>query len=279
MSQGDPSDPLASDARAAGPVIAAWPGRTELAYSIGTLVTDPAQYDAMRRSFMAGGFGEPDCEFLAIDNTGATQTSAYAGLNRVLSAARGRYVVACHQDVRLIDDGRVTLDRLLAALERADPAWAVAGNAGGVMPGQLALRITDPHGTDTRIGRFPVRVVSVDENFFVVKRGAGLGFSRDLDGFHVYGTDICLVADTLGCSSYVIDFHLRHLSAGNSRSGEFAAALAAFERKWSHALRPRFVQTTCALMPLSGSAAGRAWRRFAARHVARLGKRRRRTGA
>ena len=255
----------------------AWPERPQLSYTIGTLVTDTGVYDSMRRSFVAGGFGETDCEYLAIDNTGlhksgASQTSAYAGLNRVLAAARGRYVILCHQDVELLADGRAALDRRLDELEAHDPAWGVAGNAGGVKPGLLALRITDPHGADTRVGRFPARVRSLDENFLVVKRGAGLGFSRDLDGFHLYGADICLVAATLGASAYVIDFHLRHLSAGNSRTGDFARALAAFQAKWSRALAPRWVQTTCALLVLSGSAWGRGWRRAVAAHVAKLNR-------
>lgn len=228
---------------------------TNPVYTIGTLVTDPAQYEAMRRSFDAHGFTEPLCEYIAIDNTGAIQTSAYTGLNRVLTAARGSYVILCHQDVRLIADGRTELDDRLARLEAHDPYWAVVGNAGGVQPGRLAMRITDPHGRDRRVGNLPARVASIDENFMVVKRAARVGFSRDLDGFHFYGTDICLNADILGWRAYVIDFHLEHLSPGH-RSEAFYAAQKAFCAKWSRALRPRWVQTTCALLRLSGSELG-----------------------
>ena len=265
--------------RTDGDGLPAWPQQAAMAYTIGTLVTDHADYNRMRRSFEAGGFTAPECEYLAIDNAksramGAPQTSAYAGLNRVLAAARGRHVILCHQDVALLDDDRAVLDRLLAELDARDPAWGVAGNAGGVGPGRLALRITDPHGTDTRLGQFPARVHSLDENFFVVRREAGLGFSHDLDGFHFYGTDICLVAETLGRSAWVIDFHLRHLSPGNSKSADFAAARDAFERKWGRVVSPRWVQTTCALLSLSGTPAGRAWRRAVGRHLARAARRR-----
>lgn len=222
------------------------------AFTIGTLVTDPVQYAAMRASFAAAGFTEPDCEFIAIDNTQEPQTSAFAGLNRVLAGARGTYVVLCHQDVRLIADGRADLDDRLTRLEIKDPAWAVAGNAGGVQPGRLAMRITDPHGRDRHVGTLPARVASLDENFLVVKRAARVGFSRDLEGFHFYGADICLNADVQGWRAYVIDFHLEHLSQGN-RSASFYAAEKAFCAKWSRALRPRWIQTTCALLRLSGS--------------------------
>jgi hypothetical protein len=233
-------------------------------FTIGTLVNDVENYRQMRQSFIARGFLADECEYLAVDNTGSEQTSAYEGLTRILAAARGRYVVLCHQDVRLMAEGRRELERRLFELDARDPAWAVAGNAGGVAPGRLALRITDPHGADRRVGTLPARVVSLDENFIVVKRAACLGFSRDLAGFHLYGADICLVADVLGYSSYVIDFHLAHLSPGNKLSTAFQEAERAFHAKWSRALRPRFVQTTCALLGLSGGRlAGRIGRLLA----------------
>ena len=104
-------------------------------YSIGTLVSDLTQYQAMRASFERHGFDSEDCEYLQIDNTKTNQKDAYAGLNQLLSEARGRYVILCHQDVRMIDDGREELDAQLARLEQIDPNWAVAGNAGGVSRG------------------------------------------------------------------------------------------------------------------------------------------------
>lgn len=226
-----------------------------IAYTVATLVTDRQLYAEMHGSFLAGGFTPADCEYLCLDNSGPQQLSAFAGLNRLLDAARGRYVVLCHQDVRLLEDGRAELDRMLAELEDRDPTWALAGNAGGAGPGRLALRITDPHGADRRVGHLPQRVRSLDENFIVVKRSARLGFSRDLGGFHLYGTDICLVADVLGYSAYVIDFHLSHLSGGRKEAA-FREAERAFIAKWNRALRPRLIQTTCTLMAISGGRLG-----------------------
>lgn len=218
-------------------------------YSIGTLVTDPEQYDAMRTSFVEFGFN--DCEFLHIDNTGQQQTCAYRGLNHMLNQALGDFIILCHQDVRLFDDARCDLDARLAELDRYDPNWAVAGNAGGVAPGQLALRITDPHGADQAVGSFPCRVQSLDENFLIIRRDARIGFSQDLSGFHFYGTDICLMADIVGASAYVIDFHLAHLSAGK-KDGSFDAMEQAFVEKWSDAFSGRWIQTTCSLVYLNG---------------------------
>jgi hypothetical protein len=241
-------------------------------YSIGTLMNDRPQYEAMLATFREHGFGAPDCEFLHIDNAGPQQTCAYAGLNQLLDRARGKYVILCHQDVRLVDDGRTALDEALADLDRRDPTWALAGNAGGAHVGRLALRISDPHGADTRVGELPQRVWTLDENFIVVKRSARLGFSHDLSGFHFYGADLCLVADILGYSAYVIDFHLQHLSGG-TKSSDFFAAETAFRNKWSHALRSRWMQTTCALVPISGNRIGRLIGNATAVPIARITRR------
>ena len=242
------------------PPVIHWPeGQTavteDIRFSIGTLVNDRTQYDQMRSSFKAGGFDSPSCEFYFIDNTGTEQTCAYRGLNALLNAARGRHVILCHQDVRLLTDTRDVLVSCLAALDQTDPTWALAGNAGGVSPGKLAIRITDPHGGNQHVGRLPARVMSLDENFIVVRRDTRIGFSNDLSGFHFYGADICLNADIMGYSAYVVDFHLVHLSAGKKNLA-FDEMEARFRSKWSRALAPRWMQTTCRLPRLAGDTPG-----------------------
>lgn len=241
-------------------------------YSIGSLVTNLEQYQAMRASFSALGFTPADCEFLYIDNTGTAQTDAYAGLNALLNAARGQIVILCHQDVRLIEDGRAALDNRLDALSARDPDWAVAGNAGGVSPGVLALRISDPHGRNVHVGELPERVTSLDENFIIVKRDARIGFSHDLTGFHFYGADLCLHAAQMGYSAYVIDFHLEHLSPGR-KSDDFTACERAFHEKWARALSPRWLQTTCSLVRISGAPGGSLLNRYAAKPFSKIVRR------
>ncbi|MBI1383299.1 MAG: hypothetical protein GC150_00095 [Rhizobiales bacterium] len=241
----------------------------DVRFSIATLVTDPEQHDAMIASMRARGFDGADCEFIHLDNRGAGALSAFDGLNRLLEEARGRYVILCHQDVRLIGDGRDRLEEVIAELDARDPAWAVIGNAGGVRPGRLAIRISDPHGRDTARGPFPARATSLDENFLLVRKEARLAFSHDLAGFHLYGADLCTIADILGRSAYVVDFHLEHLSAGNKANG-FAEAEASFRRKYRRALRTRWIQTTCTLVPVSGSRFAHWMSGFLARPVAGL---------
>lgn len=241
-------------------------------YAIASLVSNRAQYESMLASFRAGGFSDSDCEYLFVDNTGPLQTGAYQGLNALLNAAHAPYVILCHQDVRLLEDGRIALDKRLSELSHRDPAWALTGNAGGIGPGRLAVRISDPHGKNQRAGNLPARVTSLDENFIVVRRDARLGFSRDLEGFHFYGADICLHAAQMGYAAYVIDFHLEHLSPGK-KGPDFAVSEAAFREKWSRALSPRWIQTTCSLVRLTGAPAGGLFGRLIGTAFAKIARR------
>lgn len=225
-------------------------------YSICTLVTRPSQYAEMLESFRARGFAGPDVEYIYLDNAKSNQYDAYSGINLFLSIARGKYIIVCHQDILLLDDDMKALDAVLADLESKDPNWAVCGNAGGIHPGRLALRISDPYGEDSRTDNYPVRVDSLDENFIVIRRDANLSLSRDLTGFHMYGADICIIADVLGWTSYVVDFHLRHLSPG-TKDRTLMESRAALIRKYSRAFRPRWVTTTCVSFLLgAGEAVG-----------------------
>lgn len=212
----------------------------EKRFSICTLVTDWDQYQAMLATFRAGGFSTPDVEFLYLDNSIGNYFDGFSGLNLFLNTAHGRHLIFCHQDVRLLDGGMASLEAKIAEIEGLDPQWAVLGNAGGIKPGKLALRITDPHGADTRQGHFPTRVTALDENFLVVRRSANLALSRDLAGFHLYGTDLCLIADILGHHCYAIDFHLQHLSAGNA-DHRFHDTRRHLIAKYRHAFRPRWI--------------------------------------
>jgi len=225
-------------------------------FSICTLVTEAAQHSAMRASFEARGFTPGHAEFLTVDNTGGNRRCAYAGLREMLLAASGAYAILCHQDVRLLADGAAELEARLAALDRRDPRWAVAGNAGTTEEGELRLRISDPHGEDQNRGPLPARAASLDENFLVLRREAGVLPSAGLRGFHLYGTDLCLQARVAGRTAWVIDFHLRHLSAGRVDRG-FLAEQAAFERHWGRRIgRSERIRTTCAKLTLRGGMAG-----------------------
>jgi len=211
-----------------------------LKYSICTLVTRPAEYAELLRDFQEHAFTRSDCEFLYVDNSEGNRLDAFAAYNRFLLSARSEYVIFCHQDIQLIDDGRDKLDDLLRELTLLDPSWGVCGNAGAKEDRSFAHRITDPYGPNrSKGGPFPVKVMSLDEMFMVVRREKNLALSHDLSGFHWYAADLCLVASMLGCSVYVIEFHLLHKSGG-SFGEPFRKGREAFSQKYGDLFKPRW---------------------------------------
>ncbi|MGB8932532.1 MAG: hypothetical protein WCC48_14915 [Anaeromyxobacteraceae bacterium] len=247
-------------------------------FSVCTLVTRMEQYQRMLETFRSAGFTPDLCEFLYVDNTERNGYDAYQAFNLFLRTARGRYVIVCHQDVELIHDDLAALEHRIAEVNALDPRWALLGNAGGIDLKYKAVWIS--HGADAHFYRegepFPQRVRSLDENFILVKSEANLAVSGDLSGFHLYGTDACLIADILGYRAYVIAFHLYHRSTGTIDES-FHRACRELRGKYGRALRARYVQTMISRFYLSGSRLGRVLLgSFLAQKVARLACRLRR---
>lgn len=212
-----------------------------LEFSICTIVSDRSQYALMQASYEEKGFVD-GCEYLYVDNTKENVMDAFSAVNLFLSRSRGKSVIITHQDTRLTHDGRQVLESRLRALESIDPSWGAAGNACGFGFGNHALRITDPYGTDRKLGSFPQAATALDENFIVLRKDASLGVSHDLSGFHLYGADLCIHAHLRGLTCYAIDFHLTHLSAGR-KSADFYDLRNALFTKYSRLFRGWFVTT------------------------------------
>lgn len=227
-------------------------GQERPRFSICSLVTRREEYMEMVESFVDHGFTPADCEYLYIDNSELNVFDAFSGYNLFLAEARGDYIILCHQDIVLLEDGRLELEARLAELEARDPNWGVCGNVGGIELGRVAIRISDPHGNDQAVGMFPVRVTALDENFMVARRAANLALSRDISGFHHYGADLCMVADFLGYNAWVLDFHLRHKSSGTADASYFQVRTSLL-RKYQSALRPRWIVTSVSAYFVSSS--------------------------
>ncbi|MFL5729197.1 MAG: hypothetical protein ACJ75J_06895 [Cytophagaceae bacterium] len=225
---------------------------SDFIFSICTMVTDKAEYEEMVSSFLEAGFDQQTCEYLYLDNSSGNKHEAYEGLNRLLSAAQGKYIILCHQDILLNHDKRTKLEECIKAMHENHPDWALLGNAGGISIKRNASRIVGADGKVNHEDTLPAEVGSLDENFILVKRAANLGLSHDLKGYHLYGTDLCLIAATLGYKAYVIDFLLTHKSFGNPGK-EFYEVKKNFIKKYKEAFRSRFIQTTITKLFLGGS--------------------------
>lgn len=225
-------------------------------YSFCSLVSNTSLYMRMLSSFEAAGFDDKACEFLFINNTSSNQGDGYTGLNRMIAHARGKYVVLCHQDLLAIDS-KEALDKRLAELKAIAPDWGVAGNAGGDANGVLQIRITDKFTCNNHPESTPVKVCSLDENFIILRSDALLGFSSDLKGFHLYGTDIVTQAMLRGRSTWVIDYHLEHLGSATVNQS-FEQCLTAIHNKYRKSFRSRTLSTTSARVAI-GKQSLSAW--------------------
>ncbi len=226
--------------------------RGDVLFSVVSLVASDDKYKRMLTSFEAFGFSEQNAEFIAIDNRDGNAFDGYRALRAVAGDCRGRYILLTHDDIELIGDDAQTLAGLLDDLDRDDPRWTVAGNVGWTgANGKLLRHIKDPHGASRDVSG-PVRVVSLDENFLVLPRSRLVLPSLDLEGFHLYATDLCVQASLAGGSSYVIPFYLEHHSAG-SASAAFEESRARFEKKYASLQVARKIPTPAAELYIGGA--------------------------
>ncbi|MDF5717925.1 MAG: hypothetical protein PUP93_29695 [Rhizonema sp. NSF051] len=206
----------------------------------------------MKASFFEAGFDETRCRYSLFDNSNGNVHDPYETFNTIRLNTIEPYVIFCHQDI-LINQGHGfnQLVQVIEELDKLDPNWAVAGNAGINNNYEMVAKITDPCQTPNWSGVFPQQVHSLDENFLVIKTSADISCSIELKGFHFYATDLCLNAITKGYSSYVINFHLTHLSAGNYNQ-TFHEVKAMFYKKWCSKFNLCYIKTvTCVTMCFS----------------------------
>jgi hypothetical protein len=215
-------------------------------FSICTIVNNMDEYNIMQQSFEAKGFLN-NCEYIIADNTNTNNYNAYEAISLFLKRAQGRFLIIVHQDVRCLDE-RAVLEKCIANLEQKDSNWAICGNAGAKGYHEDVVYISYENGREIYTN-LPQKVSSLDENFMVIKSSSNVTISADLKGFHLYGTDICIIANVLGYTCYIIPFMVEHLSKGNLKS--LSAYKGSFIKSYGKKLNIGFVQTTCTSFFLS----------------------------
>lgn len=227
-----------------------------LTFSVCSLVQSQDRYDRLLASFARLGFTADNSEFLAADNRTENRFDGYSWTKTLLGQCRGRYVIFCHDDVELIEEGHDTLLARLAELDVIDPSWLLAGIAGGRWRvgrnnwKRLAVHISDHAGEDRRHGHLPCRVETLDECFILMRRSRPVVSSYDLSGFHFYGPDICLQAEFLGGTVWAIDFHLRHHGKG-MKGPPFHQCRVDFANKYAAYQPNRYLHCTTGIVRLS----------------------------
>lgn len=218
------------------------------------MVNSEKEYESMLKSFLDAGFDTSFCEYLYLNNIKGNNWDAFTGFNKAIHIANGEYLILCHQDVRIEFDNVTNLFERIDEISSLDSNWCVLGNAGGASNlHDVYIRISDPNMENVSKGPFPTKVECLDENFIILNAKYGLRFSEDLSGYHFYGTDICQQARFRGLNSYVINFHLRHLSSGKTDS-IYESSFQSLIHNYRNKLAPRFMRETTNLrLYLTGS--------------------------
>jgi hypothetical protein len=218
--------------------------KTDLTYSICTIVNSFVKYNQMLESFLNSGFNKENSEYIYVDNEAANKYDAYDSIRRFLKRACGKYIIICHQDIVLVDDERV-LSARLEELDNADSRWAMATNAGVDDKGRQFFRYVHPSGLEIKRGDFPHRIAAADEHFLLLKASSGINPSPGLSGFHLYGTDIAVHARLAGQTAYAIDFNLVHFGLGTVDDRYFDE-LRRFQASHLRDPKPAFFKNTVA---------------------------------
>ncbi len=139
--------------------------------------------------------------------------SASLAYNEGLRIASNDIVVFLHQDVYLPFDWDTRLIKIIKNIEFAGISWGVLGCYGVDKKGKKIGHVYS-NGLKRELGRKqkPKEVISLDELLLIIRKSNGIIFDPKFPYFHLYGTDICLQAKTMGLESYAISNFCIHNS-------------------------------------------------------------------
>jgi len=177
-------------------------------------------------------------EIVPIFNEGNRYSAAQA-LNLGTDTAKSNLIVLCHQDVAFFEDWIDNLFERISEIETETNKWGVLGTAGITRKDDTIGVVYSGSGSiqwGSTVRAKKLRVQTVDEHCMVIKKNSGLRFDeKNFDGFHLYGPDICLEAESRGFQNFGILCPLIHNSASastNTGKSEFMRVLKVLADKW-----------------------------------------------
>jgi len=180
-------------------------------------------------------------ELIDIDNSQGIFKSASKGLNYGGRKAKGRYILFVHQDVVL--HSKFWLEDVERILENI-PSLGIAGCSGKTYNGEKRGFIKDRYHLWGEPFAKPEEVQTLDESLLIIPKVIfnSLKFDEELEGWHAYGVDYCLMAKERGLKAYAIPASIYHYSPSLNYSG----LLQAHKRVWTkHRENFSRIFTTC----------------------------------
>jgi len=187
--------------------------------------------------------------------------SASQAYNAALDAVTNDIVVFVHQDVFLPDGWFANLGQQIQRLEAEGHRWGVLGSFGSTATahGGLGRVYTTGLGLHGNALTQPQPVESLDEIVLVLRKSSGLRFDDALPHFHMYGTDICMIARDAGFANYAIPGAtcVHNTNQLLRLPPEFFTCYKYIRRKWAKFLP---IHTACLRVSRFGEDA--CWRRL-----------------
>jgi hypothetical protein len=170
-------------------------------------------------------------EFIGVDNTSKTFSSAAAALNWGARKSKGQYLAFIHQDESL--SGNDWLEKAEAFLRQVADL-GVAGVAGMLPASRLSVWQVGTAPVDNRLGLVasgpeksrlrckttltgPTAVQTLDEQVLMIPAAVFSRLQFDeaaCDNWHLYGVDYALSVAALGLNTYVLPLPAHHKSTG-----------------------------------------------------------------
>jgi hypothetical protein len=170
--------------------------------------------------------------------------SAAKAYNSAIDRASHDLIVFAHQDIVLPETWLPELECALNHLEGEDPNWGVLGCYGETLDDNgRGYVYSSGLGIMGKPFERPAAVQTLDEIVLILRKSSGLRFDERLPHFHLYGTDICLRAASMGMKAYAISaFCLHNTHQGLILPKEFYECCRHVKRVWRDCLP---IQTTC----------------------------------
>ncbi len=146
-------------------------------------------------------------ELVTVDNRwGHRFETLSQAINSGVDRTHNDLVVVMHEDVVLVEGWQARLQKSLAALERHDSAWGLAGSVGWDEDGKIAGHWSDPHRYVNTFEEKPfAQVMRLDEQILIFRKSVGLRFDPNLPSIHNIGQDIASTLEAMGRRCYAID--------------------------------------------------------------------------
>lgn len=193
-------------------------------FSLITIVNKKSVYEDFKENLNTQK--DVDYQLIRVKNDHNQFRSARVAYNQALEKATGDYIVFLHPDMRFLD--KYALRDVLNQVTTL-PNLGVAGISGCLFKlhhHRSTVVSTIVHGDPAhRFGQSiekPIKVQTVDECFFVISREfcKQHPFSN-IDGWHMYAVEQCLVALLNNKVNYVVPCRMWHRSTGFSENWQY----------------------------------------------------------